>query len=127
MPRRLGEVMLPAMSTEKHSGGCHCGRVRYDVTMDLEKPVIGCNCSMCGKKGTLLAFVPTTEFKLVSGEGSLTSYKFNKKVIDHLFCSNCGVTSFARGKKPDGTPMIAINTRCLDGVNVQKLEVKHVD
>jgi hypothetical protein len=82
---------------------------------------------MCGKKGTLLTFVPGTEFKVLSGEDGLTSYHFNKKVIDHLFCSKCGVTSFARGKKPDGTPTVAVNARCLDGVDVKTLEVKHYD
>jgi PAS domain-containing protein len=63
----------------------------------------------------------------LAAEDALTTYHFNKKVIDHLFCSTCGVTSFARGKKPDGTPMVAVNTRCLDGVDVQKLEVTHFD
>ena len=53
--------------------------------------------SSCGKKGTLLSFAPAEQFQLQSGEGKMTSYKFNKKVIDHLFCSTCGVTSFARG------------------------------
>src|SRR4051812_1109916 len=101
---------------QSYSGGCHCGKVRYDVTMDLSGKVIACNCSMCGKKGTLLAFVPTEHFELKSGEDSLTSYKFNTKSIDHLFCSTCGVTSFARGKRPDGQTMVAINTRCVDGV-----------
>ncbi len=115
------------MSTTTYKGGCHCGKVRFDVALDLSKPVLACNCSMCGKKGTLLAFVPGTDFKLQSGEGGLTSYHFNKKVIDHLFCSTCGVTSFARGKKPDGTPTVAVNTRCLDGVDPQKLEIKHYD
>jgi hypothetical protein len=97
------------------------------VDLDLSKAVIACNCSMCGKKGTLLTFVPAGEFKLQSGEGGLTSYHFNKMVIDHLFCSTCGVTSFARGKKPDGTAMVAVNARCLDGVDPRKLEIKHVD
>jgi hypothetical protein len=116
------------MSNAKtYSGGCHCGNVRYEVNVDLTAPVFACNCSMCGKKGTLLTFVPPTDFTLRSGEGALTKYQFNKKVIDHLFCSTCGVTSFARGKKRDGTAMIAINARCLDGVDPQKLEIKHVD
>ena len=116
------------MSNAKvHSGGCHCGRVRYEVKADLSDPVIACNCSMCGKKGTLLTFVPNADFKLLSGEDALTKYQFNKKAIDHLFCSTCGVTSFARGKKSDGTAMTAINTRCLDGVDIQKLEIKHFD
>jgi hypothetical protein len=116
------------MSNAKmHTGGCHCGKVRYEVTVDLSAPVMACNCSMCGKKGTLLTFVPAGDFKLLEGEDALTSYQFNKKVIDHLFCSTCGVTSFARGKKPDGTPMIALNSRCIDRVDLEKLQVKHFD
>jgi hypothetical protein len=115
------------MSATTYKGGCHCGKVTYEVTVDVSKPVLSCNCSMCGKKGTLLSFVPNDDFRLLSGEGSLTSYRFNRKVIDHLFCSTCGVTSFARGKKPDGTPMVAINTRCLHGVDVHKLSVTQFD
>ena len=109
-----------------HEGGCHCGKVRYQVEIDLGGKVMACNCSMCGKKGTLLAFAPADKFKLLSGEDSLTHYKFNKMVIDHNFCSTCGVTSFARGEK-DGKPMFAINTRCLDGVDVGELDVMHFD
>ena len=85
------------MNATTYKGGCHCGKVAYEVTADLSKPVISCNCSICGRKGTLLSFVPSDDFKLLSGEDSLTSYRFNRKVIDHLFCSTCGVTSFARG------------------------------
>ena len=109
-----------------YSGSCHCGKVRYQVTMDLGK-VMSCNCSMCKRKGALLAFVPVEQFKLVSGEDGLTSYKFNKKVIDHLFCSTCGVTSFARGVGKDGQPMVAVNARCLDGVDPASLDVMHFD
>ncbi len=80
-----------------HTGGCHCGKVRYEAKVDLGAPVIACNCSMCGRTGTLLSFVPATQFKLLSGEDSLTDYQFNKKAIHHLFCKVCGVKSFARG------------------------------
>ena len=114
------------MALQSHTGGCHCGKVRYQVQLDLDGPVISCNCSMCGKKGTLLSFAPAENFKLQQGEGEMTSYKFNHKVIDHLFCSTCGVTSFARGSK-DGKPIVAINTRCLDGVDPASLDVMHFD
>ena len=94
--------------------------------MDLGK-VISCNCSMCGEEGHAAhASCRPTHFTLMSGEGDLTSYQFNKNVIDHLFCKTCGVTSFARGKKGD-QPMVAINARCLDGVDVEKLDVQHFD
>jgi hypothetical protein len=105
-----------------YTGGCHCGAVKYEVEMDLGK-VMACNCSICGKSGTLLQFVPEDKFTLTSGDDSLTAYTFNKHVILHNFCKTCGIKSFARGKKPDGTAMVAINARCLDGIDVFALEV----
>jgi hypothetical protein len=110
-----------------HSGGCHCGKVRYEVKMDLANPVTSCNCSMCGRVGSLLSFVPATQFKLLSGEDVLTDYLFNNKAIHHLFCNVCGVKSFARATGRDGVPMVAINTRCLDHVSLGDLKIKEFD
>ena len=109
-----------------YSGSCHCGNVRYEVTMDLGE-VLSCNCSICSRSGGLLSFDPYEQFKLLSGEGSLTDYQFNKKIIHHLFCSTCGVKSFSRGVGPGGKQMAAINVRCLEGVDFEKLPVKHFD
>lgn len=112
--------------TKNYSGGCHCGAVRYDVSMALGD-VIACNCSMCGRAGTLLSFVPAAAFHLQSGDDNLSDYSFNKHSIRHVFCKTCGIKSFARGTMPDGSPTVAINARCLDGVDVEKLSVKHYD
>jgi hypothetical protein len=109
-----------------YSGGCQCGKVRYEASFELGE-VISCNCSRCSRLGSLLAFVPISEFKLQSGKDVLTTYKFNKHVIDHKFCSVCGVQSFSSGKTPDGNEMAAINVRCLDGVEVDSLTIKKFD
>jgi hypothetical protein len=109
-----------------YSGGCQCGKVRYEVSLELGE-VISCNCSRCGKLGSLLAFAPLSDFKLQSGKDALTTYKFNKHVIDHQFCSVCGIQSFSSGKTPDGHEMAAINARCLDGVDVDSLTIKKFD
>jgi hypothetical protein len=111
----------------KHSGGCHCGKVRYDVNIDLSQPVIACNCSICGKTGTILAFAPEAEFQLRSGEDALTDYQFASKTVHHLFCNTCGVRSFGRGVGPDGTHMAAINVRCLDDFELDKLTIHDYD
>ncbi|MCG5051964.1 MAG: GFA family protein [Myxococcales bacterium] len=113
--------------TTKHRGSCHCGKVQYEVEVDLESPVVACNCSMCGRSGTLLSFVPGPAFSLLSGDDVLTDYRFNKHVIDHLFCSICGIKPFARGTRPDGTPTVAINVRCLEGVDLETLKVQKFD
>lgn len=106
--------------SQTYHGGCHCGAVRFEVEADLSKTVT-CNCSICRKTGTILAFAPAGHFTLVSGADRLTDYQFNRKIIHHLFCSTCGIRSFTRGAMPDGTEMVAINVRCLDGVDLEVL------
>lgn len=111
----------------KHQGSCHCGKVRYQVALDLANPVISCNCSMCGRSGSLLSFVPAPHFELLSGEDSLRDYQFNKHVVHHLFCTTCGIKPFARGQLPDGTPMVAVNVRCLENVDLDTLKLQKTD
>ena len=110
----------------KHSGGCHCSKVRYEVDADIGG-VIACNCSICQKTGTLLTFVPAASFTLLQGDEALTDYQFNRNVIHHLFCNTCGIRSFARGVGPDGSPMAAINARCLDDFEADKYPVHNYD
>jgi hypothetical protein len=109
-----------------HEGSCQCGAVSYEVDVDLEN-TITCNCSRCQRMGFVLAFSPLENFQLKSGEEDLTEYLFNRKAIRHLFCSTCGVESFAYGKMPDGSPIVAINVNCLSGVDPRELNSQHVD
>ncbi|MCC6948554.1 MAG: GFA family protein [Bradyrhizobiaceae bacterium] len=111
---------------QTYSGGCQCGAVRYEVSMELGD-VISCNCSRCGRLGSLLAFAPAQDFTLKFGADALTDFRFNKHVIHHLFCKTCGIESFARGTGPGGAEMVAINARCLDGVDPASLNVVQFD
>jgi hypothetical protein len=113
-------------NAKEHSGGCHCGKVRYTVTTDMAQ-VMSCNCSICQKRGHWLTFVPEDQFELLSGEDDLTDYQFYKRKIHHLFCKTCGIESFARGSMPDGRKMIAVNVRCLDDVDLSALTPKEVN
>lgn len=110
----------------KYTGGCHCGAVRYEVETSID-PVIACNCSICRARGSLLAFAPNDRFRLLSGEEALSDYQFNRKVIHHLFCSKCGTSSFSRGRRPDGAEVVAINVRCLEGIDLDVLTVRKFD
>lgn len=114
------------MAMQAYTGGCQCGAVRYQVTADLDQ-TITCNCSRCGKLGSILTFSPAEGFHLVGGENELTEFRFNKHVIHHLFCKTCGIQSFARGTGPDGREMVAINARCLDGVEPDALKPQKYD
>lgn len=116
------------MTTQnQHFGSCHCGAVRYRVELDLSRPVIECNCSICSRTGTRLAFAPAEAFTLERGEENLTDYLWGKKQIHHLFCKTCGVRSFARGIDPKGNPVVAINVRCLEDLDPATLQIQHFD
>jgi hypothetical protein len=105
---------------QTHRGGCHCGKVRYEAQLDLSR-AIACNCSICSKKGLLWTFVPPDRFKLAAGQEELRDYQFNRHVIHHHFCASCGTESFARGIRPDGKAMVAVNVRCLDDIDLSTL------
>jgi hypothetical protein len=109
------------MEKKTYTGGCHCGKFRYEVDTDLAK-VIECNCSHCQKKGLLLNFVSPEQFRLTEGrEEELTDYLFNRKMIHHLFCPVCGVQSFTWGTDKEGKRMYSINVRCLDDIDLSAL------
>ena len=114
------------MEEQIYQGGCHCKAVRFEVKMKVES-AIDCNCSICSMRATILTFVPASQFKLLSGREMLTEYQFHKKVIHHYFCKRCGISSFSEGAMPDGTKMIAVNLRCVDGFDVNSVKITHFD
>lgn len=69
----------------------------------------------------MLAFVPEEQFALLSGEEALTEYRFNTKLISHLFCKTCGTESFSRGTDKAGKATVMVNIRCLDDVDLSAL------
>jgi len=104
-----------------HTGSCHCGRIAFEVDGDFTQ-VIECNCSHCSRKGYLLWFVPSDQFRLKSKPDDYATYQFNKHVIDHHFCPTCGCAPFATGKDPLGKATAAVNVRCLEGVDLTAIK-----
>jgi hypothetical protein len=108
-----------------HTGGCHCGAVRFEVEAPDEPEVDECNCSVCARSGFLHLIVAREHFRLLSGEDALTTYTFNTGVARHLFCSTCGVKSFYVPRShPDG---YSVNARCLEAGTIKRLTVRPFD
>jgi hypothetical protein len=106
-----------------HKGGCHCGRIAYEFDGEIGE-VLECNCSLCAKRGGLLHFIPAAQFRLKTPREELRTYHFNKQVIDHHFCLDCGVSPFSEGTHPKGGKMAAINVRCVEGLDPKTLAIK---
>ena len=109
-----------------YEGSCHCGRIAFTVEGEVDE-VIDCNCSMCRRKGALLAAFPRAALTLKTPESALATYRFNRHLIDHHFCPVCGVSPFSEGKGQDGEAMTMVNVRCLPGVDLEKLKVTAFD
>jgi hypothetical protein len=107
-----------------YTGGCHCGRVRYEVTGPLAR-VTECNCSICTRKGYLHWIVPPDRFRLLRGDDALETYQFGTGTAQHHFCRHCGVASFYVPRShPDH---VDVNVRCLDDVDLRALDVVAFD
>ena len=108
-----------------HQGGCHCGRVRFEVEAPAAIQVAECNCSVCSRTGYLHLIVPKSSFRLLQGEESLSIYTFNTGVAKHFFCKVCGIKSFYVPRSdPDG---VSVNARCLDPGTVTRMDVRPFD
>lgn len=108
-----------------HLGGCHCGRVRFEVTAPARIQVSDCNCSICGKSGYLHLIVPADRFKLTCGADALSTYSFNTHTAKHYFCSTCGVKSFYVPRShPEG---VSVNARCIDSDTIEAMSVTQFD
>ncbi len=109
----------------RHTGGCHCGRVRFEVTAPASIEVLECNCSICSKTAYLHLIVPRERFTLLSGREALTLYSFNTHIAKHRFCSVCGVKSFYVPRShPDG---VSVNVRCLDPGTVEGITITQIN
>jgi hypothetical protein len=94
-----------------YQGSCHCGAITFEVDAPDDVEVENCNCSICAMTGFLHLIVPLRNFRLITGEASLTTYTFNTGVAKHTFCKTCGVKPFYTPRSnPDG---IDVNLRCL--------------
>jgi hypothetical protein len=105
------------------AGGCHCGAVRFEVLLPDVVKAETCTCSMCHKTGFIHIVVPESRFR--ADDAVLTSYRFNTRLAEHLFCPTCGVKSFYRPRSnPDGW---SVNARCLDDPGEVKLDLSVFD
>ena len=103
--------------TGNYQGSCHCGAVRFEADIDLDKGSMKCNCTICTKTRSWIAMVKPEDFRLLKGEEQLQDYQFGRKSIHHLFCRTCGIHPFGWGMIPDlGGKVYAVNLLCLDNL-----------
>lgn len=106
---------------QKHKATCHCGSVEFEL--DLPDGLIDvrrCDCSMCRRRGAIVASVPLSGITITKGADVLTLYQFNTKTAKHFFCANCGI--YTHHQRRSNPSQYGFNVSCLDGINPLKIE-----
>ncbi|MGD8172371.1 GFA family protein [Vibrio sp. TRT 21S02] len=104
----------------EHKASCHCGAVELLLSLPngIEKPR-RCDCSICRRKGAIVASVSLDGIEIVKGKDALKLYQFNTKTAKHYFCAHCGIyTHHQRRSNPNE---YGFNVGCLEGVNPYEL------
>lgn len=115
------------MSKTKHTGGCHCGAVRYEAVVDAS---VGgrCNCTICTKTGVLSGLIEPHELVVTKGDDALSIYEWGARISKRYFCKHCGVHCFGRGHLAEvGGDYASVNYLTLDGVDPIAVKVTYWD
>jgi hypothetical protein len=105
-----------------YKGSCHCGRVRFEVDLDLAAGTVKCNCSICAKARSWLVAISPNDLRVLSGASELADYRFGARRIHHRFCRTCGVRPFGQADARNGDgAFVAVNLSALDGVDPAEL------
>ncbi|ROW06465.1 hypothetical protein VMCG_04387 [Cytospora schulzeri] len=120
----------PPKPSQAYEAGCHCGYVKFSVTLSPPLPEykpVNCDCSACRRFGYLLVY-PNRDKVQWHGdaESRVSRYRFNTKEKDQMFCPKCGASlgiDFRDSFKPkfDG---FGISVRTFNGIDLDTLEYK---
>lgn len=113
------------MAMTTHKGGCHCGRIEFEVDAPEDIAATLCNCSVCSMTGFVHLIVSKSDFRLIRGADAISTYTFNTGVAQHYFCRHCGVKSYYVPRShPDG---ISVNVNCLQAGTIVSITTERFD
>lgn len=109
-------LTTPDQNTVSHQAACHCGTVRFSVTLsDGVASARRCNCSYCRMRGAVAVSAYLDNIHIQQGQDALTLYQFNTGEAKHYFCSRCGIYTFhQRRSSPD---QYGVNVACIEGMS----------
>ncbi|MCA9524074.1 MAG: GFA family protein, partial [Myxococcales bacterium] len=113
------------MSKITYSARCHCGKIRFSFRAETITAGLRCNCSICIRKGALMSttYIPAEDFDPIENVDELADYRWNDRVVNHLFCKTCGIYPY-HGDQRYG---YRVNLGCVEQSDPLALEVRRFD
>ena len=101
-------------------GTCHCKAVQFEVELSNGfENLRRCNCSLCSRRGAVMASVPVDKLRIVRGEDKLSLYQWNTMQAKHFFCSVCGI--YTHHQRRSNPSEYGFNVACISGVDISAL------
>jgi hypothetical protein len=113
------------MEKIKYTARCHCGEIRFSFISEPITEGRRCNCSICIRKGAVVSakYIPAVDFTPHRDLSQLTDYRWNDRVVNHLFCKTCGIYPY-HGDNEYG---YRVNLGCVEQLDALRLEIKLID
>ena len=102
--------------SDTHNAACHCGTVRFRVTLDGGlASARRCSCSFCRMRGAVAVSAKLADIQFIEGEDNLTLYTFNTGTARHYFCKTCGI--YTHHQRRSNPQQYGVNLACLEGLS----------
>ncbi|MGX5175357.1 GFA family protein [Aliikangiella sp. IMCC44653] len=107
----------------RYQGGCHCNSIQFEVDSEVITRGFSCNCSICRRKNAIMSehYYSDADFKIIKGKELLSCYLWGDRLVNHFFCSRCGIYPFHNGVETPNS--FRINLGCIDELDLNKLEI----
>jgi hypothetical protein len=104
------------------TGGCLCGKVRYEIAADAPLRTRQCWCRLCqylsAGGGTINAIFPKAALRVTGETRIFTSIADSGAVLHRSFCPSCGVQLFSEAEpRPH---LIVVRVGSLDDPEIGK-------
>ena len=111
------------MAKKHYRGSCHCGRVKFEVDLDVAAGTSKCNCTNCWKKRLWTAKVQPEDVHSLAGEQELSGYKPGSATGHSGFCKNCGVVPYGWVEASEWNPQqyVSVSVAALDDLDPAEL------
>jgi hypothetical protein len=113
------------MPKQDYKARCHCRRVRFSFQSEEIKTGLRCDCSICIRKGAVMSskYIPAADFQPHTDMTDLSDYRWNDRVVNHLFCKTCGIYPY----HGDAEYGYRVNLGCVEGLNPLDLDIRVYD
>lgn len=106
---------------------CHCGNVKLKIEDEAPESLTLCNCSICSKYGSIMAYFPEDKVTFDYQSDSVIKYVWGDKSLEFVNCNTCGCYVHWYDIRPDKGDQVGVNARLFSNIDINNIRVRRFD